>query len=521
MTDDETIPHRASGVLLHPTSLPGPGIGDFGPAAHALIDWLAEAGQSYWQILPLVPVDSRGSPYSGFAALAGNPLLISPELLCEEGLIGREVLDGIHLPDDHVDFSAVTVWKEELLAVAHRSFERAAGSPLRGAFERFRRENGGWLSDFALFRALRAHFDEAPWVEWPEAIRRRQPGAVAGWRTRLAGEVERYEFQQFLFHRQWKAVRGHAARRGVSIIGDLPIFVAHDSVDVWANPAIFQLDEEGMPTVVAGVPPDYFSATGQRWGNPLYRWDVLEADGYRWWVERFRRTLQMVDVVRVDHFRGFQAYWEIPASEETAAVGRWVAGPGESFFRAVEERLGTLKIIAEDLGIITAEVSALCEALGYPGMRVLQFAFDGDPTNPHLPENYPARSVAFTGTHDNDTIVGWWASASAEERARARARPGLENPDSWDFVSEVFASPADLAIVPVQDLLGYGSASRMNVPGRADSNWSWRIRTLPPADLAVSLRSLTMRTGRYRERPPEMGAHEMPREDEPRTREGS
>jgi 4-alpha-glucanotransferase len=493
-----TIPRRASGVLLHPSSLPGsPGIGDFGPAAYRFVDWLNAAGQGYWQILPLVPVDTGGSPYNGLSALAGNPLLISPGALLEDGLVEPSDLDrGAPIPGARVDFPAVQRWKEEILILAHRAFRHGRAPELAGAFEQFRQEHDGWLPDYTLFRALRDHFHGAAWVEWPAEVRRRTPEALERWRELLSEEVERYSFQQFLFHRQWQALREYAAAKEVRIIGDLPIFVAHDSSDVWSNPHLFELGEDGMPTVVAGVPPDYFSATGQRWGNPLYRWTTLKAEGYAWWIERFRRTLELVDVVRVDHFRGFEAYWEIPASEETAVVGRWVLGPGRPFFHAVQARLGTLPVIAEDLGLITPDVDLLRDALGFPGMRVLQFAFDGDPKNPHLPRNHPPLSVAYTGTHDNDTVLGWWDSTGAEERRRVRAWIGVEHPTAWDFLHALHESPADLVIAPMQDLLGLGSEGRMNVPGRASANWTWRLDQPPPAKLADRLRALCEATGR-------------------------
>jgi 4-alpha-glucanotransferase len=491
---------RASGVLLHPTSLPAHGIGDLGPVSLRFLDWLAEAGQSYWQILPLGPVDTGGSPYNGLSALAGNPLLISPELLVTDGLLAEEHLHaGMVAPGGPVDYPAVHRWKEVVLVTAHRAFRRGAARHLAEPFEAFRTANEAWLADYALFRAVRDHHREVAWIEWPREIRNREPEAVERWRGLLAEEVERYSFQQFLFDRQWRGVRDHAHHRGIQVIGDLPIFVAHDSADVWANPEIFQLDAVGLPTVVAGVPPDYFSETGQRWGNPLYRWDVLRTRAYDWWVERFRRTFALVDVVRIDHFRGFESYWEIPVLEETAVRGRWVEGPGAAFFQAVEKELGPLPVIAEDLGLITAEVEALREELGFPGMRVLEFAFDGDARNPHLPENYVPNAVAYTGTHDNDTVASWWASAPAAERKRVRKALGLSDPGAWNFVEAVFDSQAGLAIVPLQDVLGLGREARMNTPGSSASNWTWRLEedSLAPST-ARALLDLTRRSGRWR-----------------------
>jgi len=485
-------------VLLHPTSLQGPGIGDLGDSATRFIEWLHAAGQGHWQILPLVPVDEGGSPYNGLAALAGNPLLVSPDILVQEGLLGPEdTREGVNFPEDRVEYPAVLPWKEGLLREAYHRFTEGAAPGLRSGFDRFRRENAAWLSDYALFRALRAYHDDIPWVEWPAEVRDREEAAIEEWRARLAGEVAEHEFQQYLFHRQWESLRERAHEHGLRIIGDLPIFVAHDSADVWAHPEIFRLDDQGRPTHVSGVPPDYFSESGQRWGNPLYRWDVLRERRYDWWVRRFERTLQMVDLVRVDHFRGFSAFWEIPADEPTAVNGRWVRGPGIEFFREIERQLGKLPIIAEDLGLITPDVEELREELDVPGMRVIQFAFDGDPRNTHLPSNYDETSVAYTGTHDNDTLKGWWAAAEEGERDQARKCVGSANPDVWDFVRAVFASPADLAIVPLQDLLGLSSDARMNTPGRAADNWTWRIgRTEPDIALAERLRSLTEQTGR-------------------------
>jgi 4-alpha-glucanotransferase len=490
-------PASGSGVLLHPTCLPGPGVGDLGEAAHRFVDWLAAAGQAYWQILPLGPVDTGGSPYNGLSALAGNPLLISPSLLLADGLVEPGDLPaGDALPADRVDYPGVTAWKTDLLRAAHRRFRSAPPPELRDAFERFRADNEAWLLDYTLFRALRDHCQGAAWTTWPLEVRRREPEALERFRGLLADEIERFAFQQFLFDRQWGALRAYGARKGIAIIGDLPIFVAHNSADVWAHPEIFDLDERGTPGTVAGVPPDYFSATGQRWGNPLYRWEVLRRRGYDWWVERFRRTLDLVDVVRLDHFRGFESYWAIPASEETAVSGRWRAGPGADFFRQVQRRLGSLPVIAEDLGLITDAVDALREELGFPGMRVLQFAFDGDPNNPHLPENHPVDSIAYTGTHDNDTLLGWWAATSREERRRVRRWLGVRRPDEWDFIAAVFRSAARLAIVPLQDVLGLGSEARMNTPGSSSRNWTWRLERLPAEGAAERLGRLTRETGR-------------------------
>jgi 4-alpha-glucanotransferase len=504
---------RAAGVLLHPTSLPGGGIGDAGPAAHRFVDWLAAAGQSFWQLLPLVPADDGGSPYSGLSAFAGNPLLVSPEALVSDGLLSPEDLESPAFDPARVDFADAARWKELLLRRAFGAFRAGWAPALVDEAAAYRDRNAAWLDDWCLFRALRDDQGGAAWTEWDPPLRDREPAALAAAREALRDEVDRHAFVQWAFDRQWGALRRHAAARGVRLIGDVPIFVAHDSADVWAHRELFSLDAQGRPTVVAGVPPDYFSATGQRWGNPLYRWDVLRATGYRWWIDRFRRALQHVDVARVDHFRGFESYWEVPAVEETALHGRWVPGPGAELFRAVEAALGGLPLIAEDLGIITPEVDALREGLGLPGMRVLHFAFGDDERNPHLPANHPRDTVAYTGTHDNDTSAGWYAAAGAGERAGlARLTPLSRGDVHWGMIEAVFGSPAEVAVVPVQDVLGLGSEARMNTPGTVEGNWAWRMREgdLTPA-AAARLRDVTQRTGRL----PSGAPHPEPHADRP------
>jgi 4-alpha-glucanotransferase len=469
-------PHRCSGVLLHPTSLPGTGTGDLGAEAHRFVDWLADAGQTFWQVLPLVPVSEGGSPYNGLSAMAGSPLLISPELLVRDGLLGgADLASGAELPAERVDFPAVMRWKDLLLRRAYGAFRADWAPALRAEFVAYRQREAGWLADFALWMALREAAGGVPWTEWDEGVRDRVPEALARAREELRDDVERHELAQWLFDRQWRALRDHAARRGVRIIGDVPIFVSHDSADVWANRGLFELDHEGLPTVVAGVPPDYFSATGQRWGNPLYRWEAMERDGYRWWTERFRRTFALVDVARVDHFRGFESYWEVPAAEDTALHGRWMPGPGTRLFHAVERELGPLPLIAEDLGVITPQVERLRDDLGLPGMRVLHFAFGGEPDNPHLPGNHPVNAVAYTGTHDNDTSMGWVSAAGPTERAGlAKLTDAASDVLHWGMIDAVFRSRAEVAIVPLQDVLGLGTGARMNTPGTAEGNWQWR-----------------------------------------------
>ena len=494
---------RVAGVLLHPSSLPGRGIGELGEEAFRFVDWLVGAGQSLWQILPLVPTSDDGSPYSGLSAVGGNPNLVSLERLQEDGLLTDVDLAPHPVGAEPVDYAALARWKPALLGVAWRAFRDGAAAHLRAPFEQFRQAERAWVEELALFLALREHFGHRPWREWDDEVRLREPAALVRWRARLAEDVERQAFVQFLFARQWQALRAYANARGVRIVGDVPIFVAHDSVDVWAHPELFHLDDEGRPTVVAGVPPDYFSATGQRWGNPLYRWDVLAARGYDWWVQRFRRTFAQVDVVRIDHFRGFDAYWEIPAGEETAVNGEWVPGPGAALFRALEQELGELPLIAEDLGLITPSVEALRDELGLPGMRVLQFAFGDDGQNPHLPANYPEHTVAYPGTHDNDTLLGWWAQAELAQREQAkRLLPPKTGPLHWALIRLVWESRASWAIVLVQDVLGLGNAARLNTPGQCRGNWRWRLQPeqLTPV-VQQTLRDLTRAARRDASRP--------------------
>ncbi|MEA3351651.1 MAG: 4-alpha-glucanotransferase, partial [Chloroflexota bacterium] len=396
---------RSSGILLHPTSLPGSyGIGDIGPEAHAWIDFLAAAGSSLWQVLPLGPTGYGDSPYQCFSAFAGNPYIISPEMLMSDGLLFPHEADALHsLPQGSVNFGAVIPLKLKLLEQAYKRFREGLFPQLEKDFETFTTTESNWLDDFAVFMAIKEAHDGHPWVDWPAPFRDRDPKALKEFCQSHNNDIERHALWQFLFFRQWKSLRSHARKNGVQIIGDIPIFVAHDSADVWANPDLFYLDAAGQPTVIAGVPPDYFSPTGQRWGNPLYRWDTHAQDGYSWWLDRFRAVLSLVDIVRLDHFRGFAGYWEIPAEEETAVKGRWVPGPGVDFIEAVQADLGALPIIAEDLGEITPDVIELRDRFNLPGMKILVFAFDGDADNDFLPHNYNPNCVVYTGTHDNDT----------------------------------------------------------------------------------------------------------------------
>jgi 4-alpha-glucanotransferase len=486
--------HRTSGVLLHPTSFPGGPVGTLGGEALRWIDWLREAGQGLWQVLPLVAVDEGGSPYNGLSAMAGNTLLLDAGRLVEDGWLP----EAPPQPDPAcADFAAAARASDQLLEAARAELARSPDR--RAAFEEYRAREGYWLDDYALFRALRERHGGQGWISWPAELRGRVPAALEAARGELAPAVERHALGQLLFDQQWAAVRAAAGRAGIRVIGDIPIFVAHDSADVWAHPELFQLDAEGHSTRVSGVPPDYFSATGQLWGNPLYDWDAMRADGFRWWSERFRRTLALVDLARIDHFRGFESYWEVAAGEETAIHGRWMPGPGAELFQAVSAALGPLPLIAEDLGIITPQVEALRDALALPGMRVLQFAFGDDAANPHLPANHPHDTVAYTGTHDNDTALGWWHSGATEqERAGLRRLTDATAAEmNWGMVETVFRSPAAFAVIPLQDVLGLGSEGRMNVPGVAEGNWKWRYRRgdLTP-ERAARLRHLTQATGR-------------------------
>ncbi|WP_326533610.1 4-alpha-glucanotransferase [Pseudorhodoferax sp.] len=473
---------RASGILLHPTSLPGPhGAGDLGPAAYHFVDWLATAGQKLWQILPLGGVGPGNSPYMSPSAFAGNVLLIDLAALADAGWLPAGTLAQAPAFDAlRIDFAAMVPWRMALLAQAAEAFAAGAQPAQRAAHEAFCAEHAGWLEDYALFMALSEAHPGRDWADWPAPLARRTPSALAEAAARHAERIAFWRFVQWQFFVQWRSLKAYANGKGVSIVGDAPIFIAPQSAEVWARQDLFELEADGHQSVVAGVPPDYFSATGQRWGNPLYRWSAHADEGYAWWTARIRHTFALVDVVRIDHFRGFAAYWEIPASEPTAMHGRWVPGPGPALFEAIAAALGPLPIIAEDLGIITPDVDALRRGARLPGMRVLQFAFDGKAGNPYLPHHFEAATVVYTGTHDNDTTQGWWASAGAAERAQAAAYMGqdlaqLTPAVHWALVRLAWASVADTAIAPLQDVLGLGSADRMNLPGEGEGHWAWRF----------------------------------------------
>lgn len=469
---------RSAGILLHPTSLPSPdGIGDLGPEAHRWIDFLCETGCGLWQILPLGPTGFGDSPYQCFSAFAGNPYLVSPALLLEDNLLARtDLADRPNFPVDHVEYSQVIQWKLTLLDRAFDRFQAASPPAIAAAFEQFQKEEAYWLDDYTLFMAIKDQQGGASWGQWPEPLRKRFPQALEQFRRQHYQQITRHRFRQFLFFRQWEMLHTAARQRHVRIIGDIPIFVAYDSADSWSHPELFFFDAEGQPEVVAGVPPDYFSATGQLWGNPLYNWEAHHRNGYAWWIQRFKAALNLVDIIRLDHFRGFAGYWEVPAGLPTAEIGRWVKGPGADFFSAIQQALGELPIIAEDLGEITPDVIELRDQFNLPGMKIFQFAFATDPDDPFLPHNYPVNCVAYTGTHDNDTAIGWYQTAPEAERDFCRRYLACSGDDiAWDMIRAVWSSVAMMALAPMQDFLRLGSEARMNFPGRPNGNWSWRL----------------------------------------------
>ncbi|MFN0098529.1 MAG: 4-alpha-glucanotransferase [Gemmatimonadaceae bacterium] len=463
---------RTAGVLLHPTSLPGPsGIGDLGPEAHHFVSFLADTGVKLWQVLPLGPTGYGDSPYQCFSAFAGNPMMV-------------------HVPGTEGDFDADSVDWGRVIPNKHAALRRATAAMSEDdAYRAFLAEQAWWLEDYALFMALKGAHGGTEWTRWDKGARRRDPAVLAAWRAKLAIEIEHHRRVQYLFFQQWRSIRTHCAAKGIRLMGDLPIYVAHDSADVWAAPHYFKLRDDGRPDVQAGVPPDYFSATGQLWGNPIYNWDAMQADGFQWWIRRIRALFEMVDVVRIDHFRGFESFWEVPGDAETAINGRWVHAPGDALFTAVTAALGPLPIVAENLGVITPEVEALRHKFGYPGMAILQFAFGADGSaNDFQPHRYPREMVVYSGTHDNDTVVGWWnAVAGADstrtaemieaEKAFALRYLGSDGRDvHWTLIRSALASVANTAIIPMQDLLGLGSEARMNLPGRPSGNWGFRFR---------------------------------------------
>jgi 4-alpha-glucanotransferase len=472
------LSQRSAGILLHPTSLPSlGGIGDLGPEAYAFADFLAGSGQTLWQVLPLSPPGLGNSPYSAISAFAGNPLLISLERLVERGWLDKARLKNPPPFRTPIHFDEVKAYKMPLLQEAAQNFlDRGNGDLER--FTAFKREQAHWLEDFVLFDVMRQMHEGAAWSSWPKELARREAEGLHKFGLKYQRELEVERAIQFAFFEQWRALHQYCRQRNIRIVGDVAIFVNFDSADVWRNPEIFTLDGDLQPTTVAGVPPDAFSETGQRWGNPLYRWDVCQTQGYDWWIRRMKSTLEMCDIVRLDHFRGFESYWEIPADEPTAVNGKWVPGPRDDLFRALHAALGDLPFIAEDLGLITPEVNALRERLGMPGMKVLQFGFGDRGAHIYLPQNFEPNCVVYTGTHDNDTTVGWWeSSAGKDERKYAEAYFGQPHDGiHWAVIRAAFTSTARLAIVPLQDMLGLGSEARMNTPSLSDGNWGWRFR---------------------------------------------
>ncbi len=477
------ITQRGSGILLHISSLPGDyGIGDLGSKSYAFVDFLCKAGQTYWQVLPLGPVSSvfGNSPYMSYSAFAGNPLFISPELLMQDGLLSENQIPDQHFSEYNVHFQDVTTCKQTTLQKAWQSF--CANCPPDHLIKFI--QNHPWVSEYGLFMALKHHFQHKPWYQWPQELSTRQPDALSAARDSLVDQIRYFQFEQWLFTNQWLKLRSYANSKNIRLIGDLPIYVAHDSVDVWANQQIFDLLPDGMPAHVAGVPPDYFSKTGQRWGNPLYRWNSKDSVVYEalnsWWKKRFARLLQTVDLLRIDHFRGFASYWSIPAHEQTAVQGQWKKGPGKQFFDDMSTPAGKIPIIAEDLGSMSPDVEKLRDDLGFPGMKILLFAFDGDKKNPYLPHNHIQNCVVYTGTHDNDTALGWYLNpdilANAKKQAKLYANCHDDDPGNFhqQMMYLAHASTANLAILPMQDVLGFGNDCRFNTPGTTQGNWQWR-----------------------------------------------
>jgi 4-alpha-glucanotransferase len=491
---------RSAGILLHPTSLPGPhGIGDLGPGALGWLEFLADSETGLWQILPLGPTGFGDSPYQSFSSFAGNPLLISPHELVADGLLATSHEEAApDEPSDLVDFAATGIAKARMLRDAYSRFSTGHAQDLRPDFDRFTAEHEAWLAPFALFMALKDAHGGLAWTDWPEELRDRDRSALKQAEGRLADEVGFHRFVQFLFSRQWEKLRNVARDCGVTIIGDLPIYVAEDSVDVWLAPHLFRLDAAGRPTAIAGVPSDSFSETGQLWGSPLYDWEAHRAEGYAWWIERFRATASQLDIVRVDHFRAFADYWEVPAGAETAETGRWRNGPGAELFDAVTATLGSLPLIAEDLGDLSPQVPELRDKVGLPGMKVLQDAFQGDETHDFLPHRYPVHCVAYTGNHDNHTSVGWYEQATEAQLAFARRYLKWDGRDpAWRLIRASWESAAMFAVAPLQDFLRLGDDARMNTPATTTGNWQWRATAEAIApELAAEIRRLNRETGR-------------------------
>ena len=472
---------RSSGILLHPTSLPGKyGIGSLGKEAYKFVDFLKKSNQKLWQIFPLGPTGYGDSPYQCFSSFAGNPYLIDFDLLIEQNLLTEEDLKDVNFGgnEEYIDYGAIYNQKYPLLRKAYENFKANENKELKEKLETFKTENSSWLDDYSLYISLKNHFNGLPWNEWEDDIRTRKEAAINKYKAELTNEIEYHNFIQFLFFTQWNNVKKYANDNGIKIIGDIPIFVAVDSSDAWANPEIFLFDPELKPVKVAGVPPDYFSATGQLWGNPLYDWDKLKELNYKWWVDRVRANLSTCDIIRIDHFRGFDEYWAVPYGDKTAENGTWCPGPRTDLFNAIKNELGELPIIAEDLGTMTQGVIDLREATGFPGMKILGFAFDSKEENDYLPHTYTKNCVVYTGTHDNDTLIGWFTKANEDDKQFARDYLNSRSDDEihWDAIRGAWSSVASMAIAPIQDFLGLGSEARINTPGLASGNWQWRLK---------------------------------------------
>jgi len=469
---------RSGGILLHPISLPGRfGCGDLGACSYHFVDWLVTARQKLWQMLPIGPIGEGNSPYLSLSAFAGNPLLIDLETLVGKGWLRGEDIETSVIPlSNRIDYNLVVKSKMPLLKKAAENFLEQNTKEDKNAFEEFCEKERYWLHDYALFQVLNGKLQVADWTLWDSRLKNRDEKALKEVERNNEKEIIFHKFTQWCFSFQWKNIKEYANNRGIKLVGDIPIFVSHHSVDVWARQNEYLLDETGKPKFVAGVPPDYFSSTGQRWGNPIYNWKEMKKTGYEWWKKRFKKALELFDIIRIDHFRGFESYWEIPAEEESAINGKWVKGPGFSFFKSIQNEIGNLPVIAEDLGIITSEVNALRERLGFPGMKVLQFAFSGDPSNPYLPHNYDRNCVVYTGTHDNDTTCGWYEKLSEKEKKFLMAYCNIGTDKiNWVLIKLAFQSVADLVLIPFQDVLGLGSEARMNFPGTKAGNWEWRF----------------------------------------------
>jgi 4-alpha-glucanotransferase len=512
---------RSSGVILHPTCLSGPfGIGDLGPSSIQWLDFMDAAGLSLWQILPLNPTGFGNSPYQSFSAFAGNPNLISPILLVEDGLIALEEIENHpHFSSKKVDFNRVTRWKKKILKLAFRNFRKSAPVSIKNKFESFCLDQLFWLKEYSTFMALKESFKLAAWNHWPEAYKFRDDKSLNKFKEKNSRNIAFHDFVQFCFYEQWQRVHAYAQSKKIKIIGDIPIYMSYDSADVWAHPELFELDEKYEPRLIAGVPPDYFSPTGQLWGNPLYCWPMHQKSGFTWWLQRFEKLIQKVDIIRLDHFRGFCGYWEVKAGLPTAEKGRWVRGPGKTLFEALKKKMGDLPIIAEDLGVISTDVNEIRSHFNFPGMRILQFAFNSDANNSFLPHTYPVRCAAYTGTHDNATSKGWYQNLAPEE---ARFCRHYLNSDGkhiiWDMIRSIWSSVAEIAIVPLQDFLELGNNARMNYPSTLENNWIWRMQpTSLNEKMAIKIKELNTLYGRDKEmrisKKPEMVLNYQDHED--------